>query len=210
VSDSSASRRSVIRIGARAFVLAFVILIALMVVSGILTRVVTPGLYDRTVVDGRVVVQPETFRYVDHPGLPVWRWFTAPVEVLFAEGSIVAITIIIFLIFVGASFTILDHGNILHALLALVVHRFRDNRYQLMAVIIFFFMSVAAVLGVYEAMVPLIVFIVPLAHGLGWDSLTGLGMSLLALAFGFSAAITNPFTIGVAQRIAELPLFSGA
>ncbi|MCG8481603.1 MAG: hypothetical protein MI724_21080, partial [Spirochaetales bacterium] len=68
----------------------------------------------------------------------------------------------------------------------------------------------AAVLGIFEAMVPLIIFVVPLSHMLGWDSLTGLGMSLLPLAFGFAAAVTNPFTIGVAQTIAELPLFSGA
>ncbi len=56
----------------------------------------------------------------------------------------------------------------------------------------------------------MIVFIIPLAYSLGWDSLTGLGMSLLALSFGFSAAVTNPFTIAVAQKISELPLFSGA
>jgi len=45
---------------------------------------------------------------------------------------------------------------------------------------------------------------------LGWDSLTGLGMSILATNMGFSAAVTNPFTIGVAQKLAGLPLFSGA
>jgi uncharacterized ion transporter superfamily protein YfcC len=45
---------------------------------------------------------------------------------------------------------------------------------------------------------------------LGWDSLVGLGMSILATNLGFSAAITNPFTIGVAQKIADLPLFSGS
>ena len=201
---------SMIRIGMRSFVFAFVILLVLMVVSGVLTRTMPAGRYDRVVTDERVVIEPDSFRYVDQPDVPIWRWFTAPVEVLFAEGNIVAITIILFLIFVGASFTVLEHGRILHTLLALVVRRFRENRFVLMAVIIFFFMSVAAVLGVYEAMVPLIVFVVPLAHYLGWDSLTGLGMSLLAMAFGFAAAITNPFTIGVAQRIAELPLFSGA
>jgi uncharacterized ion transporter superfamily protein YfcC len=74
----------------------------------------------------------------------------------------------------------------------------------------FFFMFAASVLGIYEGMVPMVVIVVPLAHILGWDSLTGLGMSLLAMAFGFSAAVTNPFTIGVAQKIAGLPLFSGA
>jgi uncharacterized ion transporter superfamily protein YfcC len=59
-------------------------------------------------------------------------------------------------------------------------------------------------------MVPMIVFIVPLAISLGWDSLTGLGMSLLPMAFGFASAVTNPFTVAVAQRIADLPLFSGS
>ena len=43
-----------------------------------------------------------------------------------------------------------------------------------------------------------------------WDSLTVLGMSILATNMGFSAAVTNPFTIGVAQKLAGLPLFSGA
>jgi uncharacterized ion transporter superfamily protein YfcC len=51
---------------------------------------------------------------------------------------------------------------------------------------------------------------IALAYSLGWDTLTGLGMSILATNMGFSAAVTNPFTIGVAQRLAGLPLFSGA
>ncbi len=50
---------------------------------------------------------------------------------------------------------------------------------------------------------------VALAYSLGWDSLVGLGMSVLAVNLGFSAAIANPFTIGVAQELADLPLFSG-
>jgi uncharacterized ion transporter superfamily protein YfcC len=71
-------------------------------------------------------------------------------------------------------------------------------------------MAISSFIGVYEGIVPMIIFIVPLAITLGWDSLTGLGMSLLPLAFGFASAVTNPFTIAVAQKIADLPLFSGA
>ena len=71
-------------------------------------------------------------------------------------------------------------------------------------------MFVAAFLGIYESMVPMIVIIVPLSFALGWDSLTGLGMSLLPMAFGFASSITNPFTIGVAQKIAGLSVFSRA
>jgi hypothetical protein len=59
-------------------------------------------------------------------------------------------------------------------------------------------------------MVPMIIFVVPLAISLGWDSLTGLGMSLLPLAFGFASAVTNPSPSPSPQRIADLPLFSGS
>jgi uncharacterized ion transporter superfamily protein YfcC len=57
--------------------------------------------------------------------------------------------------------------------------------------------------------VPLVPLMIALAYSLGWDALVGLGMSILATNMGFSAAMTNPFSIGVAQKLAGLPLFSG-
>jgi uncharacterized ion transporter superfamily protein YfcC len=62
----------------------------------------------------------------------------------------------------------------------------------------------------FEEMVPFIIFIIPIAISLGWDSMTGLGMSLLPIAFGFASAVTNPFTVVIAQKMAGLPLLSGA
>ena len=204
------SQQYSIKVGKKAFLLAFFIILTLMIVSGILTRVVQPGAYDRVAVDDREVVVPGSYHEVQAPDYPIWRWVTAPIEVLAAPGNITVITIILFLIFVGGAFTILEQGNILEDGLQLLVRTLKNKRYLIMAIVMFVFMILAAVLGIYESLVPLIVFIVPLAHMLGWDSMVGLGMSLLPLAFGFSAAITNPFTIGVAQKIAELPLFSGA
>lgn len=200
---------SMIRIGARAFFLAVAIIFSLMMVAGILTRTVPPGSYDRELLEGRMVVVPGSFSWDPVPDYPWWRWFTAPLEVLAAPGNITVITIILFLMFVGGSFTVLERGDILGAFLRTVAVRMRHRRFLLMALLQLFFMLTAAVLGIFEAMVPLVVFVVPLAVSLGWDPLTGLGMSLLPLAFGFSAAMTNPFTIGVAQTVAELPLFSG-
>lgn len=201
---------SMIRIGIRAFVLAFVILAVLMVAAGVMTRTIPTGSYERETVDGRTVVVPGSFSFTPAPTYPAWRWATAPFEVLAAPGNVAVISIIAFLVLVGGAFTVLETGDVLGAFLRFVAVRMSKRRFLLMAVIQLFFMAVAAVLGIYETMVPLIVFIVPLALSLGWDSLTGLGMSLLPLAFGFAASISNPFTIGVAQTIAELPLFSGA
>jgi uncharacterized ion transporter superfamily protein YfcC len=204
------TERSGLQIGLRSFLWAFCILLALMVAAGVLSRVVPSGAFERTVDQGRTLVVPGTYQETPRPAYAVWRWFTAPVEVLWGPDKLTVITIILFLVFIGGAFAVVEKGEVLKHILALFVNRFRARKYLLMAGVMFFFALCGGVLGIYEEAVPLVVFIVPLAHALGWDTLTGLGMSLLALAFGFSASITNPFTVGVAQTIAGLPLFSGA
>jgi uncharacterized ion transporter superfamily protein YfcC len=79
-----------------------------------------------------------------------------------------------------------------------------------MGVIIFVFMSVGSFVGIFEEVIPLIPIMILLSVNLGWDTMTGLGMTLLSTGVGFSAAVTNPFTVGIAQGIAGLPAFSGS
>ena len=78
-----------------------------------------------------------------------------------------------------------------------------------MAVVILFFMVMGSFLGSFEECVPLVPIVVALAIAMGWDSMTGLGMSILAAGCGFAAGVCNPFTVGVAQGLAGLLLFSG-
>jgi uncharacterized ion transporter superfamily protein YfcC len=70
-------------------------------------------------------------------------------------------------------------------------------------------MALGGFFGILEEAVPLVPIIIALSFSLGWDTLTGLGISILATNVGFSTAIFNFFTIGTAQRLADLPLFSG-
>jgi uncharacterized ion transporter superfamily protein YfcC len=203
------SREAAIKISARAFVTTIVIILALMVGAGILTYIVPAGSYTHIIEAGVDRVLPGSFSYSSRPDYPAWRWLTAPGEVLWSPGNVQVITIIILLVLIGGSFTVLDSSGILKVALSLVVDRFKGNKYGLMAAIIFFFMFASSVLGIYEEAAPLVVFIVPLALYLGWDSLTGLGMSLLALGFGFAAATMDPFMITIAQSLSGLPLYSG-
>lgn len=198
------------RIGKRAFISAALILLVLMIGAGVLTRLVPAGQYQRTLKDGREVLDPTSFSLTQAQPLHIWRWFTAPIEVLGSSDAVMVITIILFILLVGGSFAVLDHAGVIRTIIAHIVIRFRPRRYMLIAVVCLFFMAMGALLGVFEETVPLIPIVVALAWSMGWDSLTGLGMSLLATGFGFSAAIANPFSIGVAQGIAGLPLFSGA
>lgn len=202
-------RRSGAQISRDAFLGSAAILLALMVISGILTLVIPAGAYERVVQDAREIVIPGTYQGVPRPDYPVWRWFTAPVEVLWGPDGLTVIVIILFILFVGASFAVLERSGILALTVQRLVDRFAGRKYLLLAIIAFFFMFLGATFGIFEEVVPLIPLIVGLAYSLGWDSLVGLGMSVLATNLGFSAAIANPFTIGVAQELAGLPLFSG-
>lgn len=209
MAETSERKPAGIAISARAFISTIAIILGLMVAAGILTYVVPAGHYLHTSEAGVDRVVPGSFAYAPRPDYPVWRWFTAPAEVLWSPGNVQVITIIILLVLIGGSFTVLDGSGILKVALSLVVERFKNNKYGLMAAIIFFFMFASSVLGIYEEAAPLVVFIVPLALYLGWDSLTGLGMSLLALGFGFAAATMDPFMITIAQSLSGLPLYSG-
>ncbi len=198
------------QISTKAFVQSLVILFVFMLVAGVLTQIIPAGSYTRTILAGRQVIDPQSFQTVAQPNYPIWRWFTAPVEVLWGPDGITIITIIIFLLMVGGSFAVLDQSGILKAAIGRLMRAFGGRKYGLLLVIAFFFMLLGAFFGIFEEVVPLVPVMLALAYYLGWDSLVGLGMSILATNLGFSAAITNPFTLGVAQKLAGLPLFSGA
>jgi len=176
----------------------------------LLTYIVPSGTYKKITTNGIETIDPNSFTYIPKVKLPVYKLFTAPIEVLFTKDAALVITIILFILFVSGSFSILTKANIVKAIILSIVRKFEKNKYMLIAIVIFIFMSLGAILGLFEEMIPLVPLVVSLALSMGFDVLTGLGMSLLAVGFGFSAAISNPFSIGVAQKIAGLPLFSGA
>ena len=99
------------RIGRRAFLSAGLILLVLMIAAGVLTRVVPAGTYDRVIQDGHEVLDPTSFRFTQGAPLPVWRWFTAPIEVLWSSDAVTVITIILFILLVGGSFPVLDQAG---------------------------------------------------------------------------------------------------
>ena len=200
-----------INIGKKSFIISFAILLALMIFVGVLTRVIPAGQYDRVIIEGREVINENSFQYVqDTNKLPIYRWFTAPFEVLSGEDSLVIIVIIIFLLFIGGSINILNQSNVLGAIIGKIVAKFGEKKYMLMAIMLLIFMAFGAFVGMFEEVIPLIPIIIALCYLFGWDDKVGLGLVVLGAGFGFTAAISNPFTIGVAQEIAELPIFSGA
>ena len=199
-----------INISARSFLIAIGIIFILMVITYVLTLVIPGGEYARTTdALGNTVIDTEGgFSYVDG-GLPFWKWLLSPLLVLGAEGSGTIIAVLIFLLVIGGVFNSLTAGGMMNYMLGKIVHRFGKVKYRLMAVLIFFFMAMGSLVGSFEEVIPMAPIVVALSAALGWDSVTGVAMSLLAAGCGFAAGIANPFTIGVAQGLAGLPMFSG-
>ena len=141
--------------------------------------------------------------------IPFWKWALSPILVLGAEGNVSLIAVIIFLLVIGGVFNCLDKCGLMKYMLDTITYRFGREKYKLLALVTLFFMAMGAFIGSFEEAVPLVPIVVALAIRLGWDALIGMGMSLLAIGCGFSAGICNPFTVGVAQELAGLPMFSG-
>ena len=174
-----------LNISAKSFITAIVIIFVLMVLTYVLTLVVPGG------------------------DFPFWKWALSPVLVLGAEGSGSLIAVIVFLLVLGGVFNSLDKCGLMKYMLNKITFRFGKSKYQLMAFVTLFFMAMGSFIGSFEECVPLVPIVVALAVKLGWDALLGVGMSLLAAGCGFAAGICNPFTVGVAQELAGLPMFSG-
>ena len=197
-------------VNVKSFITAIIIIFALMCGTYLLTFIIPSGEYARMMdANGDMVIDTAAgFQYVEG-GMPFWKWALSPILVLAAEGSGTILAVIAFLLVIGGVFNGLDQCGLMKYMLDKIVDRFGASRYKLMAIVIFFFMALGSFIGSFEECVPLVPIVVGLAVSLGWDDLTGLGMSLLAIGCGFAAGVCNPFTVGVAQKLVGLPMFSG-
>lgn len=185
----------------KSFMSAAIILCIMLVLTGLLTFLIPNGTFD-----------PADVSFTENPtrGISLIHWIGAPVLVLFSDSGGLILAIIIFLLIIGGAINLLKASGLIESLILKIVSKFVDQPMRLMALLVFAFMALGAFVGVFEEVVPLVPMVMLLSKQMGWDDLTGLGISLLATGLGFAAAVTNPFTIGVAQELAGVPIFSGA
>ena len=201
----------------------FTIVFALIVIAAVCTWLVPAGEFVRETIsftnaDGTVstkdVVQNGSFHYVDRAP-QTWQVFSS----LF-NGFVDKADIIIFILMVGGAFWILNNSHAVDVgVLAFLRKVLKLNRYRffqklgveniIIALIMIMFSLFGAVFGMSEETIAFVVIFVPLAISMGYDSIVGVCMCYVAAHVGFAGAMLNPFTIGIAQGIADLPIFSG-
>jgi uncharacterized ion transporter superfamily protein YfcC len=183
------------------------IILGILVVFIILTWIVPPGEFQRTEFNGRTVVVPGTYEHVEPNPQGFGAFFLAPIK-----GFIAAAEIIAFVFLVGGAFSILTGTGAVDAGLYRILQFSRQHpKYKqwIIPLIITLFSLGGATFGMSEENLVFVLVTLPLALALGYDSITGVAICFVGAGAGFAGAFINPFTIGVAQGIAELPPGSG-
>lgn len=149
-----------------------------------------------------------TYHKIDYR-LPIWKIPASLVLVFGSENVTTGIAIILFIVLIGGTFLILDEQGILKYIMAVIIKKFEKKKYLLLCIMIFVCMFLSSTAGILEESVTLVPIAVAISLALGWDSLVGLSISLVAIAFGFTAATFNPFNVVTVQKLAGIPIFSG-
>lgn len=184
------------------------LLLVIMLLAGVLTQVVPRGEYQRD--DSGMVINGTYHEFAGDEGkMPWWKIILAPIMVFTSSQITTGIGIVVFIVLIGGTFLILDRSGVLKYIMSSVVRKFEKKKYLLLAVIVFVCMMMSSVVGVLEESLTLVPLAVAISLALGWDSFVGLGISMVSIAFGYTAATFNPFNVGILQTMADLPLFSG-
>ncbi len=182
----------------------YVLLISLTVLAAILTWVVPAGRYERAVDRGRTLIDPASFHAVQAQPAGIF-------EVLLAfPKALVEVADIIFYIFIiGGTFGVLNRTGLIQGGIQALVKRIGGRQALIVPVLTLVFAIGGGTIGIAEETLVFLPALLLLARSLGYDSLTAGGIALVGANAGFAAAFMNPFTVGVAQGIVGLPLFSG-
>jgi uncharacterized ion transporter superfamily protein YfcC len=208
--EQTPKKKTSLSISAKSFMSVMAILLSLMIVIGILTYVIPHGTYERVTVDGREQIVPGSYAAIEgEGGYPVWRWLTAPFEVLASADGANIILIAVVLLVLAGSFSIIENTGGIKAIVVRLIRRFGEKKYALIWAVSLFFMVMASMFGTFEEMLVLVPLILMLARSMKWDNLTGLSMCLLAAGVGFAVPLLDPFTIGLACRIGGANVLTG-
>lgn len=183
----------------------FVFIFAFIVLAMVLTWVIPAGSYDRVTNElGQEVVIADSFHYVESTPVTPVAMFQCIVSA-FVNSADIIFCILFAYVFIG----ILVKNGVFDTVILLLIRKLRDKVRLLLPIIMVAFGLMGSMAGLAEETFGLFPVCIALAVALGYDEIVGGSIVYLSVFTGFASATFNPFTIGVAQAIAGLPLYSG-
>ncbi|WP_230027009.1 YfcC family protein [Massilia sp. Bi118] len=185
----------------------FVLLFTILALIALATWFVPGGKYETHLVNGKQLVDPNTFHYVASSPQGLVALMKAPIK-----GFVEAAQIIGFVLIVGGAFAVVQKTEAIDTAIRSIARAHEHSalvRATIIPVFVTLFSLGGATFGMNEEVIPFILIFVPLALALGYDTITGVSIPFLGSQVGFGAAFLNPFNVGIAQGIAGVPVFSG-
>lgn len=182
----------------------FTIIFLLIVLMAILTWIVPSGEFSREDVEGRMVVVPGTYQSVESNPQGFADVFKAPIE-----GFIDSAEVVGFVLIVGGAFGIVNRTGAIEAGIASVISKFKGKELLIIPISMILFGLGGTTFGMAEETLPFYMIFVPLMTSLGYDSLTAIAIVFIGAAAGAAASTINPFSVGIAQALAQLAPGSG-
>ncbi len=182
-------------------------LLAILIFCGSLSYFIPQGAFQ---LDGAGNIIPGTYAQGQVEGIEVWRVLTAPVRVFASSDGITIIMISIFLLVMSGVFNLLDKTGGIKTFISSIMRRLRDKGSPVVCITVLIFMLFGSLFGMFEELVTLLPLIIVFMLSMNMDTMVGLGACLMAACFGFSTAITNPFSVGTAAQLAGIHVSAGA
>jgi len=183
----------------------YVIIILMMIVAVLLTWIIPSGEFERVKdeVSKQSIIIPGTFKYIENNPI---SFLQIPVYIM--KGLAKASDIVFLVIIVGGAFNIIIETGMFQSFAGRLTKVFSNKEVLIIPAFSTIFALACTTMGVntFIGFAPIAVII---ARSIGYDAIVGVSMVALGGAIGFSTGTFNPFTTGVAQSIAGLPIFSG-
>jgi len=182
----------------------YALLLFIIVVASLLTYIIPAGEYAREKKDGQTLVISGSYQEVSQHGVSFFDIFRAIPEGLLSGGEIV-----FYIFLVGGAFGIVHKTGAFENGVNKAMSTLGSYKVLMIPLTMTIFSILGFSIGLAEETIIFVPIGIIIARTLGYDALTGAAMVILGAASGFIGGMLNPFTVGVAQSVAELPLFSG-
>lgn len=182
----------------------YVLLLIVMLAAAVATWLIPAGEFDRVTHEGRQVIDPTSFHSVPSNSANFFSLATA-----FPKALIEVADIVFYIFIIGGAFGVLNKTGTINAGINRLVRRLGKREWLIVPGLTVLFSLGGATIGIAEETLVFLPTLYLLTRKLGYDSLVAGGVALIGASAGFSSAFMNPFTVGVAQGIVGLPLFSG-
>lgn len=184
---------------------AFVLIYSIVILAFLMSYIIPAGEYERYESEqGTTVVDETSFSFTEQN--PV-HW--TEIFKVVPAGMVDAADIIFLIFIIGGAFGMINGTGAIEAGINKTVSLLKDKEIVLIPLTMLIFSFGGATFGMAESTLIFIPMGIILARSLGMDAMTGMAMVALGAAAGFSGGFMNIFTVGVAQEVAGLPLFSG-